>query len=54
MSEPNLMRMAILLALLETPGATIESLERRVSELLELGEEEMRRLGRAHRDPRPH
>jgi len=43
----NLMRMAILLALTESPKQeeTAEALERRVAQLLELGEEEIRRRG---------
>ncbi len=52
--DGKLIRMAILLALQESPrlGERVDELERRVAELVALGEREMRRRGLALRRQR--
>ena len=50
--ERQLLRMAILLALRETPCLTVEELRQRASELMALGEDRMRRLAAALRAQR--
>jgi hypothetical protein len=47
MSNEEMIRIAILVVLQETPGLTAEELAPRVLELVAQGEEEIRRRGRA-------